>query len=86
MLRAIIRYLLVSIHSFFEGLTIVFFENIEIVSTNFLVKERIKSPSEEQQILVKYLEGCRKQVMKVENGKRKTKPAKKTNRKTKEIL
>lgn len=84
MFKALARYILVSFHTFYEGLTLILFENIEIVNMNFLVKERVKTPSEEQKILVKYLENCKKQTCKDTNGKKRS--TEETNRQTKKIL
>lgn len=73
MIRAIIRFLIVSFITFLDGLCLICFENQEIVQMLFVSKPITKPVSEEQKILVNYLKKCQKQVYKGENERKRNK-------------
>jgi hypothetical protein len=74
MIKTIIRFLLFEAILFIDGLILTFFEKKTLVSYQFFVVDTKKQPSEEQQILVNYLNKCRKQVYKEgKNDKTRTK-------------
>lgn len=60
--------------SFIDGLIILLFDKVEIVGiqTVYEVKPKTKSPSEEQKILIKYLEKCKKQNFEGKNERKDT--------------
>ena len=64
LIKALLRYLILSVIIFLDGFITIFFDKREIVSYQLLVRDIVKEPSEQQQILVKYLEKCHKQVLK----------------------
>ena len=49
---------------FLDGVITIFFDKKEVVSYQLLVRDIVKGPSEQQQILVNYLKECHKQVLK----------------------
>ena len=84
MFKALIRYLLLSTVGFVDGLIIIIFDKVEIqrLNTVFSVKPIEKNPTEEQKILIKYLERCRKETFEGTNGAKNTeKRAKKRSEK-----
>ncbi len=59
---------------FLDGIITIFFEKNVIVSYSYCIKDIVKTPSEQQKILVDYLKKCHKQVFKKDkNDKAKTK-------------
>ena len=74
MFKSFIRFSILMLIMFLDGLITIFFEKNVIVSYSYCVKEIVKTPSEQQKILVDYLKKCHKQVFKKDkNDKAKTK-------------
>lgn len=74
MIRAFIRFSILMLIMFIDGIITIFFEKNEIVQYTFYAKAITKTPSEQQKILVNYLKQCHKQTFKEEkNDKKRTK-------------
>ena len=74
MFKSFIRFSILMLIMFLDGLITIFFEKNVIVSYSYYVKQIVKTPSEQQKILVDYLKKCHKQVFKKDkNDKAKTK-------------
>lgn len=58
MTRAIIRFILLSLITFLDGLCVIIFDREEICGTRFLVKPIIKSRADEEKVLLNYLKKC----------------------------
>ena len=71
MIRAIIRFLMLQIILFIDGLIVTVFDKNEIISYQLLVKPIQKTSSEQQQILVNYLKKCHKQTYKEDKNDKK---------------
>lgn len=78
MTRAIIRFLILSVITFLDGLTIILFDEEEIYSTKFLVKPIVKSKSDEEKVLLNYLKKCHEiESYKGKDDKKRSKNSKK---------
>lgn len=66
MLRAILRFLIISHISFLNGLVWVLFDRGEITGIEFYVVEQKSKKKNEQDVLLKHLKKCQKQVYKKE--------------------
>lgn len=64
MIKAFTRYIMLCVMIFLDGVITIFFDKKEIMSYQLLVRDIVKGPSEQQQILVNYLKKCHKQVLK----------------------
>ncbi len=74
MFKSFIRFSILMLIMFLDGLITIFFEKNVIVNYSYYVKQITKTPSEQQKILVDYLKKCHKQVFKKDkNDKAKTK-------------
>lgn len=71
MTKAIIRYLMLCIVAFIDGLMVILFDKEEITSYSFYAKPITFSQTQKAKVLVEYLEKCHKQVNKEQdNGKK----------------
>jgi len=64
MLRAFLRFIIISFVSFINGLVMIFFEKDEIIGIEFYVVDQINKKEIEQNILLKHLRNCYRQVQK----------------------
>ena len=80
MIKAAIRFFLISICIFIDGIITIFFDHYEIINYVLSSKAIKKDSSREQEILVKYLENCHKQIYK--EDKLDNKKKKRSNKKT----
>lgn len=68
MIKAILRYLILCIVAFIDGLIVILFDNQEITGYSFYAKPITFSQTQKAKVLVEYLEKCHKQVNKEQDN------------------